>query len=114
MVHCSDGWDRTSQLCALSQILLDPFYRTIEGFMVIVEKDWRHFGHKFRDRTAQYKTVHYNTHEKSQIFIQFLDCIYQIMNQFPLSFQYNERLLLFLAENVDSNVYGTFMTNNIQ
>jgi len=27
LVHCSDGWDRTSQLCALAQILLDPFYR---------------------------------------------------------------------------------------
>lgn len=29
VVHCSDGWDRTSQLCAISQIMLDPFYRTI-------------------------------------------------------------------------------------
>jgi len=26
--HCSSGWDRTSQLCALSQLLLDPHYRT--------------------------------------------------------------------------------------
>jgi hypothetical protein len=31
LVHCSDGWDRTSQLCALSQLLIDPFYRTISG-----------------------------------------------------------------------------------
>lgn len=29
VVHCSDGWDRTSQLCALAQILIDPYYRTI-------------------------------------------------------------------------------------
>lgn len=48
VVHCSDGWDRTSQLCALAQLLIDPYYRTIEGFAVLVEKDWRHFGHKFR------------------------------------------------------------------
>ena len=31
-----------------------------------------------------------------------------------MSFEYNERLLHFLGTNVDSNVYGTFMTNNIQ
>lgn len=36
VVHCSDGWDRTSQLCALSQLIIDPYYRTIEGFAVLI------------------------------------------------------------------------------
>ena len=35
LVHCSDGWDRTAQTCALSQLLLDPYYRTLIGFQVI-------------------------------------------------------------------------------
>lgn len=30
LVHCSDGWDRTPQIVALAQILLDPYYRTME------------------------------------------------------------------------------------
>ena len=34
LVHCSDGWDRTAQVCALSSLLLDPYYRTLHGFMV--------------------------------------------------------------------------------
>lgn len=34
VVHCSDGWDRTAQVCSLSALLLDPFYRTIQGFQV--------------------------------------------------------------------------------
>ena len=55
VVHCSDGWDRTSQLCALAQLIIDPYYRTIEGFAVLIEKDWRSFGHKFRERTGQYR-----------------------------------------------------------
>ena len=50
LIHCSDGWDRTSQLSALSQICLDPYYRTIDGFIVLVEKDWLSFGHMFKHR----------------------------------------------------------------
>jgi myotubularin-related protein 3/4 len=30
LVHCSDGWDRTPQIVALAELLLDPFYRTID------------------------------------------------------------------------------------
>lgn len=52
LIHCSDGWDRTSQLSALSQICLDPYFRTLEGFIVLVEKDWLSFGHQFRYRTG--------------------------------------------------------------
>ena len=50
LIHCSDGWDRTSQLSALSQLCLDPFYRTIRGFEILIEKDWLSFGHRFLDR----------------------------------------------------------------
>lgn len=52
LIHCSDGWDRTSQLSALGQICLDPYYRTFEGFMVLVEKDWLSFGHQFSHRSG--------------------------------------------------------------
>jgi myotubularin-related protein 6/7/8 len=50
LIHCSDGWDRTSQLSALAQVCLDPYFRTIKGFQVLIEKDWISFGHKFMDR----------------------------------------------------------------
>ncbi|KAG1754381.1 phosphatases II [Suillus lakei] len=50
LVHCSDGWDRTSQLSALAQLCLDPYYRTMRGFQILIEKDWVSFGHKFLDR----------------------------------------------------------------
>ncbi len=52
LIHCSDGWDRTSQLSALSQLCLDPYYRTFEGFIVLVEKDWLAYGHRFQYRTG--------------------------------------------------------------
>ncbi|GAA5970604.1 hypothetical protein JCM3765_006115, partial [Sporobolomyces pararoseus] len=52
LVHCSDGWDRTSQLSSLPQICLDPFYRTGKGLAVLIEKDWLSYGHKFTDRSG--------------------------------------------------------------
>lgn len=38
LVHCSDGWDRTSQLTSIAQLLLDPHFRTVRGFVELVEK----------------------------------------------------------------------------
>lgn len=52
LIHCSDGWDRTAQICSLVQIFLDPYFRTSEGFMVLVEKDWLSFGHRFCERSG--------------------------------------------------------------
>ncbi|KAK5988856.1 Phosphoinositide 3-phosphatase [Cladobotryum mycophilum] len=52
LIHCSDGWDRTSQLSALAELMLDPYYRTLDGFIVLVEKDWLSFGHMFRLRSG--------------------------------------------------------------
>tara|TARA_B110000285_G_C14610026_1_gene374519 strand:+ start:292 stop:546 length:255 start_codon:yes stop_codon:yes gene_type:complete len=53
LVHCSDGWDRTAQMCALAQQLIDPYYRTIDGLIVVINKDWLSFGHQFHLRMGQ-------------------------------------------------------------
>lgn len=50
LVHCSDGWDRTSQLVSLALLMLDPAYRTISGYALLIEKEWLAPGHKFHAR----------------------------------------------------------------
>ena len=111
LIHCSDGWDRTSQLSALSQILLDPFYRTINGFAILIEKDWLSFGHQFALRNG-FTTKQSNEDQTSPIFLQFLDAVHQLLLQYPNSFEFNEKFLLFLARVHNLNLYGTFMYNN--
>ena len=108
--HCSDGWDRTSQVCSLVQIILDPYFRTFEGFAVLIEKDWVSFGHQFAIRNGC-DCRNEKKKEKSPIFIQFLHTIYQIMMQYPTAFEFRENMLLFLSEEIYSNRFGTFLFN---
>jgi myotubularin-related protein 1/2 len=110
LVHCSHGWDRTAQVCSLTMVLLDPHYRTIDGFATLVEKEWNSFGHAFGMRCghAQDKNTRVED-EISPIFIQFLDCMWQLVRQYPQHFEYNARYLLTVADHVYSGRFGTFL-----
>lgn len=105
VVHCSDGWDRTTQVCSLAQICLDPYYRTLDGFTSLIKKEWCHFGHKFFDRC-------FDGSERSPIFLQFIDCVHQLIMQYPTEFEFNESLLLDLVDAVHECRFGTFLFNS--
>ncbi|XP_065576033.1 myotubularin-related protein 8-like isoform X3 [Artemia franciscana] len=109
LVHCSDGWDRTAQVCAIAALLLDPFYRTIHGFQALIEKEWLAFGHKFTDRCGFLQTS--DSKEISPVFGQFLDCIWQLTRQFPTAFQFSEKYLIMMHDYLYSCQYGTFIGN---
>lgn len=47
--------------------------------------------------------------ERSPIFLLFLDVIHQILLQLGDYFEFNQNLLLFLADNTWSGRFGTFM-----
>ncbi|XP_039294729.1 myotubularin-related protein 6 isoform X1 [Nilaparvata lugens] len=108
LVHCSDGWDRTAQVCSLSSLLLDSYYRTIQGYQALIEKDWLAFGHKFSERCAH---IAGDPKEVSPVFTQFIECTWQLTHQFPRAFQFNERFLLTLHDHLNSCQYGTFIGN---
>lgn len=143
LIHCSDGWDRTSQLAALAQLCLDPHYRTIRGFQILVEKDWISFGHRFLDRCGHLSSEKFFTSmadtangsggtdaaqafltsvqnrfasqhhikETSPSFHQFLECVRQLLRQFPERFEFNELFLRTIHHHLYSCQFGTFLYN---
>ncbi|XP_029463597.1 myotubularin [Rhinatrema bivittatum] len=110
VVHCSDGWDRTAQLTSLAMLMLDSYYRTILGFEVLVQKEWISFGHKFASRIGHGDKNHADA-DRSPIFLQFIDCVWQMSKQFPTAFEFNEHFLITILDHLYSCRFGTFLYN---
>lgn len=136
LLHCSHGWDRTSQVSALAQLLLDPYYRTLEGFACLMEKDFLSFGHPFHTRCAHGEgkggpgagsggghrrqdgapggmpSNEPNAVDEGQIspiFLQFLDCVWQMVQQFPECFEFTTDYMLELSDHIYSCRFGNML-----
>ena len=110
MLCLEESADITPQIVSIAQLCLDPYYRTFNGFRVLVEKEWLAFGHRFSHRSCQVGQP--GTQISSQfapIFLQFLDLVHQIMNQYQLSFEFNQYYLRFLAYHYISGRFRTFL-----
>lgn len=47
LVYCNKGTNGTPVLTSLAQLLSDPYYRSFEGFRVLVQKEWCYYLHNF-------------------------------------------------------------------
>ncbi|XP_034890520.1 phosphatidylinositol-3-phosphatase myotubularin-1 isoform X3 [Populus alba] len=148
LVHCSDGWDRTSQLVALANLLLDPYYRTFTGFQALIEKDWLAFGHPFAERggmptvsgssdrsdlcrqssvgsfslppmrpssgsfSPPTPSSSHAQNQQSPIFLQWIDCVSQLLRMYPFAFEFSSAFLVDLLDCVLSCRFGNFFCNS--
>ena len=76
---------------------------------MLVEKEWLGFGHKMSDRN-QFVSGH--DKEVSPIFLQFLEATWQISQQYPRAFEFNELFLIEMHDCLISSRFGTFLCNS--
>ncbi|XP_028338413.1 phosphatidylinositol-3-phosphate phosphatase MTMR1 isoform X7 [Physeter macrocephalus] len=49
--------------------------------------------------------------DRSPIFLQFIDCVWQMTRQFPSAFEFNELFLITILDHLYSCLFGTFLCN---
>jgi len=47
LIYCPSGNVGTPLLSSLAQVFLDPYYRSFEGFKVLIFKEWIYYRHNF-------------------------------------------------------------------
>lgn len=104
----NDGRDMCCLVSSLVQVFLDPFYRTTNGFQVLIQKEWVTLGHPFSDRMGH---VYSKQSDKSPIFLLFLDCVWQTLQQYPESFEFSETFLTTVWDAVFLPIFDTFQFN---
>ena len=60
-----------------------------QGFQFLIEREWLSFGHQFALRCSFHQPD-----QNSPVFLQWLDCVHQLLNQFPCHFDFNESFLV--------------------
>ncbi|XP_054262707.1 myotubularin-related protein 10-B-like isoform X1 [Macrosteles quadrilineatus] len=101
-----DGYDMCCVVASLAQILIDPHYRTIIGFQSLVQKEWVALGHPFCTRLGH---VYNMETQEAPVFLLFLDCVWQLLEQFPGEFQFTETYLTTLWDSAHISVFETFL-----
>ncbi|CAJ0583118.1 unnamed protein product, partial [Mesorhabditis spiculigera] len=105
-----EGRDATSVISSLAQLILDPYYRTLEGFKALIEKEWIQFGHRFSHRANH--TPDSQSNGVAPYFLIFLECCHQIHRQAPKSCQFNNFYLKFLAYHSQAAYYRNFLLDS--
>jgi len=137
IVSDPDGRNFGILVTSLVQVLLDPFYRSLLGLQALIQKDWVMKGFPFCKRLGHIRTVSKQQHSsqiqvrtasfkgkeerrekdlsydgESPIYVLFLECLHQLLRQFPLEFEYTEQFLILLFDVSHSSLFSTFLLDS--
>ena len=111
-----EGRDLAALVATLVQLICDPESRTLIGFESLVQREWVASGHPFCTR-LRHTSVPREEEESlgfCPVFFLMLDCCWQIIRQFPTTFEFNSQYLLMMAHEVCSCVSSTFLFDSIR
>ncbi|CAG00930.1 unnamed protein product, partial [Tetraodon nigroviridis] len=100
--------DMSCVVSSLVQVMCDPHCRTQYGFQGLVQKEWVMAGHRFHSRMNYHRD---NDKEEAPVFLLFLDCVWQLLSQFPSHFQLTGDFLLALHDSIQLPLFTSFMAN---
>ncbi|XP_074851806.1 myotubularin-related protein 12 isoform X2 [Carettochelys insculpta] len=105
--------ENASDLCcvisSLVQVMMDSHYRTKLGFQGLIQKEWVIGGHCFLDRCNHLRQ---NDKEEAPVFLLFLDCVWQLVQQYPPAFEFTETYLTVLSDSLYIPIFSTFFFNS--
>uniref|UniRef100_A0A8C5M5Q3 Myotubularin related protein 10 n=1 Tax=Leptobrachium leishanense TaxID=445787 RepID=A0A8C5M5Q3_9ANUR len=102
-----EGRDLSCLVASLIQLMLDPYFRTTVGFQSLIQKEWVMSGYPFLDRCNHLK----KSDKECPLFVLFLDCVWQLLQQYPAAFQFTETYLTVLHDSTRISLFGTFLFN---
>ncbi|XP_050421975.1 myotubularin-related protein 10-B isoform X2 [Adelges cooleyi] len=104
-----DGRDLCCVISSLTQLLIDSHFRSILGFQMLIQKEWVVMGHQFCTRLGH---VYSPDSVKSPLLLLFLDCVWQLTQQFPSKFEFTDTYLITLWDTSHVSVFDTFLFDN--
>ncbi|XP_041094963.1 myotubularin-related protein 11 isoform X2 [Polyodon spathula] len=108
MLQEAEDRDLNCVVSSLVQIMSDPHCRTLPGFQNLIQKEWVSAGFRFLHRNNYTREW---DKEESPVFLLFLDCVWQLLQQFPCQFEITEVFLLTLHDRAHLPLYSTFLFN---
>ncbi|KHJ48620.1 SH2 domain protein [Trichuris suis] len=106
--------DASCIISSLLQLCMDPFGRTIDGLDTLIRKDWFAFGHPFALTLHRLTQGSHREEEMVPYFLLFLDCVHQLLCQFPGEFEFTEYYLIGLWDLALSGLTVDFSVNCLQ
>ncbi|KJE97363.1 hypothetical protein, variant [Capsaspora owczarzaki ATCC 30864] len=110
LISLEKGTAQTAIIVSLVQIMFDPYYRTMEGFFTLIQKEWLDAGHPFALHGGH--TTASSDSARAPYFSLFIDAVWQITRQFPTSFEFNEVWLAHIGFHEHALRFGTFLLNS--
>ncbi|XP_034956247.2 myotubularin-related protein 12 [Zootoca vivipara] len=105
--------ENASDLCCviscLVQVMMDAHCRTKLGFQSLIQKEWIMGGHAFLDRCNHLRQT---DREEAPLFLLFLDCVWQLVQQYSPAFEFTETYLTVLSDSLYIPIFSTFFFNS--